>query len=92
MYEIIPSRRFERSYKKLKQSGRFDPESLRSLLGFLREGIPPLFYYQDHLLAGEYKGCHECHLKGNILLIYAIVDSIREITLVDIGSHSELFG
>ncbi|HEY4508131.1 MAG TPA: type II toxin-antitoxin system mRNA interferase toxin, RelE/StbE family [Candidatus Paceibacterota bacterium] len=44
------------------------------------------------MLAGEYQGCHECHLKGNVLLIYAIVDSIREITLVDIGSHSELFG
>jgi len=35
MYEIIPSWRFERSYKKLKQSGQFDPESLRSFLEFL---------------------------------------------------------
>ncbi|MBI1974829.1 MAG: type II toxin-antitoxin system YafQ family toxin [Parcubacteria group bacterium] len=92
MYEIIFSRRFKRSYKKLKWSGRFDSESLRSLLEFLREGTPPPFQYQDHLLVGEYHGCHECHLKGNILLIYAIVDSIHEVTLVNIGSHSELFG
>ena len=91
MYEIIFSRRFKRSYKKLKRSGRFDPESLRSTLEILKEGIslPPPF--QDHLLAGEYQGCHECHLKGNVLLIYSIVDFVHEVTLTNIGTHSELF-
>ena len=92
MYEIIPSRRFGRSYKKLKRSGRFDSELLRSVLELLKEGAPLPVRYQDHLLAGEYKGCHECHIKGDVLLIYTQEESLLEVILVDIGSHSDLFG
>lgn len=47
--------------------------------------------YRNHLLIGNYKGCFECHIKPDLLLIYKIENDINELQLVRIGSHSELF-
>ena len=42
-------------------------------------------------LHGDYKGCMECHIQGDFLLIW--VDEVNDIIeLVRLGSHSELFG
>ena len=44
---------------------------------------------KKNMLKGEYKGCMECHIEGDFLLIWIdgeIIDLLR------IGSHSELFG
>jgi mRNA interferase YafQ len=48
--------------------------------------------FRDHALKGNYAGCRECHIKGDLLLIYEIDDKLKLVTLVEIGSHSELFG
>jgi mRNA interferase YafQ len=48
--------------------------------------------YKDHALHGAYVGYRECHIKPNVLLLYEVDDVGRYITLVNIGSHSELFG
>lgn len=48
--------------------------------------------YKDHLLIGNFKGCRECHVKPDLLLVYKINESVLELTLVEIGSHSQLFG
>jgi mRNA interferase YafQ len=48
--------------------------------------------YNDHALKGNYAGCRECHIKSDLLLIYEIDNQLKLITLVEIGSHSELFG
>ncbi len=47
--------------------------------------------YKDHVLKGEYSGFHECHIKPDWLLIYLIEDDILTLTLVNTGSHSDLF-
>ncbi|PXA08730.1 type II toxin-antitoxin system mRNA interferase toxin, RelE/StbE family, partial [Staphylococcus pseudintermedius] len=36
-----------------------------------------------------YKGCRECHIKPDVLLVYRVNGNI--LTLVRLGSHSELF-
>lgn len=47
--------------------------------------------YKPHKLHGNYKGCLECHIEDNFLLIW--VDPNTDIIeLVRLGSHSELFG
>ena len=91
MYEIVYSRGFKRSYKKIRYSGQFDRERLRVALQCLRSGIPLPFHYRDHALEGEYVGRRECHLKGDTLLMYRRNEDKKVVTLVDIGSHSELF-
>ncbi|MDM8524050.1 type II toxin-antitoxin system mRNA interferase toxin, RelE/StbE family [Desulfococcaceae bacterium HSG8] len=35
--------------------------------------------------------CRECHVKPDLLLVYRINDSISELALTRVGSHSELF-
>lgn len=40
------------------------------------------------MLKGQYKGCMECHIEGDYLLIWADGDVID---LLRIGTHSELF-
>lgn len=40
---------------------------------------------------GQYKGYRECHIQPDWLLIYLIEDDILTLTLVDTGTHSDLF-
>ena len=92
MYQLAPSRGFRRSIKRLLKSGRFDEDKLYALFSLLREGGPLPVQYSDHALGGEYLGYRECHLKGNLLVMYEIHEARKEIILMNIGSHSELFG
>ena len=47
--------------------------------------------YRDHLLAGEYEGCRECHVKPDLLLVYRY-EGEDLLILERLGSHSEIFG
>ncbi|WP_143428762.1 type II toxin-antitoxin system mRNA interferase toxin, RelE/StbE family [Helicobacter sp. 11S02596-1] len=42
-------------------------------------------------MSGKYRGCEECHIKPNLLLIYKKQDDILVLTCLEAGSHSELF-
>lgn len=44
---------------------------------------------RNHKLKGNFKDCKEFHLGGDMLVIYLVQDDI--ITLVRIGTHSQLF-
>jgi len=44
---------------------------------------------RDHMLKGEWQGCREFHLGGDLLLIYISNDDA--VILVRIGTHSQLF-
>ncbi len=46
--------------------------------------------YLDHPLSGKYKGVRELHLRPDDLLLYVKVEG-KKITLVALGSHSEVF-
>lgn len=59
---------------------------IRSLLN--QKPLEPKF--KDHKLTGDFSYCRECHIKNDLLLIYQILDG--EIRLIDIGTHSQLFG
>jgi mRNA interferase YafQ len=56
----------------------------------LQKDIPIPPEYRPHLLQGEYKGCMECHIQGDYLLIWFDEEN-DVIELVRLGSHSELF-
>jgi mRNA interferase YafQ len=55
---------------------------------FLRGQILPP-EARDHALKGEWADFRECHISGDILLIYQIEENV--VKLVRIGSHSQLF-
>lgn len=46
---------------------------------------------KPHILIGQYKGCWECHIKPDFLLIWKQNDEKKIIVLYRLGSHSELF-
>lgn len=66
---------------------------LVSTLALLEEGgvekIPQKM--KPHILIGQYKGCWECHIEPDFLLIWKQNDEKRIIVLDRLGSHSELF-
>ena len=47
--------------------------------------------YRDHELKGKYKNFRECHIQPDWLLIYLIENDILTLTLVDTGTHADLF-
>ena len=46
---------------------------------------------KDHALKGNYKGCRECHITPDWLLIYKRDEGRLILALVRNGSHSDLF-
>ena len=45
---------------------------------------------EDHPLSGKWKGCRDCHIKGDWVLIYKIKG--HYLILRKTGSHSDVFG
>ena len=76
---------------KLARKRNLDEEKLNLVIRILIAGeiVPP--QYKDHRLTGEYKGLYECHLLPDWLLIYSKNKTIKLITLIRTGTHSDLF-
>jgi len=93
MYQIHPTVSFEKSYKKIKKSGIKTSvlNELKKVVAILASGQKLSDSYRNHKLAGEFSEYYECHIKGDLLLIYKIEKNNLILILVNIGSHSELF-
>ena len=87
---LFPSSRYKKDYKRYRNNPR-KKAALQVVLDMLaNEQLIPK-EYRPHMLQGNYKGCMECHIEGDFLLIW--VDEERNIIeLVRLGSHAELFG
>jgi mRNA interferase YafQ len=95
MYRLVKSKKFDRSFKKLDRSGKFKgvvEEKFKTAVNLLLAGKKLPASYRDHQLTGDAKQYRECHIKGDLLLLYEILDDVLILVLIDIGSHSELFG
>lgn len=59
----------------------------------LRHTLPLPQKCQDHALTGNWVGFRDCHIKPDLVLIYALIDDKKgqALQLVRLGSHSELF-
>lgn len=90
MYEVRFTSSYKRSYQLMKKRG-LDLSLLDNVVDTLRQGKPLAEKYRDHSLTGNYKGFRECHIKPDWLLIYLIENDILTLTLVDTGSHADLF-
>ncbi len=90
MYTVKFTNAYKKSYKLMKKRG-LDLSLLDNVVDTLRQGKKLERKYHDHELSGNYHGFHECHIKPDWLLIYLIDDNILTLTLVNTGSHSDLF-
>lgn len=89
-YSLVLSGKFKKSLKLAKKRG-LNIELLDSIVEKLLNGIPLDEKHRDHPLSGNYKGFRECHIQPDWLLIYLIEDDILTLTLVDTGTHADLF-
>lgn len=74
------------------RSGRYNLSLLGSVSGLLASGKPLPQKYQNHFLSGVLAEYEECHIQGDLLLVYKKHKDEGIIVLHDIGTHSELFG
>ncbi len=90
MLTIYRSSRFKKDVKRLKKRGA-DFGELKTVIRMLQRGetLPPK--YKDHPLKGEYKGCRDCHLAFDWVLIYAIFEDEGELALIRTGTHADVF-
>jgi mRNA interferase YafQ len=89
MKELRPTTQYKKDFKRY----RHQPKKLKKLFeiyDLLRNEKPIPQSNKPHPLTGNYKGCMECHIDGDFLLIW--IDEEKDIIeLVRLGSHSELF-
>ncbi len=90
MYTVKFTNAFKKNYKRMKKRG-LDISILKNVIETLQRGDTLDKKYKDHMLKGNFAGYHECHLKPDWLLIYLVEDDILTLTLVNTGSHSDLF-
>lgn len=89
MREIIYKKQFKKDFQSIARTGR-NLERFAEAVTMLRQGNPLPAHFRDHSLIGNWKNFRECHLAGDLLLIYQTSDT--ELILIRMGSHSELFG
>jgi len=93
MYKLFQTSQFRKDLKKILKRNRndFDKvfETLEILNQFGIDGIPKEMI--PHRLKGNYNKNWECHIKPDLLIIWIQIESPKEIKLVRVGSHSDLF-
>ena len=89
MKKLQPTTQYKKDYKKYRNNPK-KVEALKTVLEMLINEQPIPEEYFPHPLVGNYKGCLECHIESDFLLIW--IDDQRDIIeLVRLGTHSELF-
>lgn len=89
-YKLILTGKFKKGLKLAKRRG-LDIALLNDLVEKLLHGISLEEKYMDHELKGKFKGFRECHIQPDWLLIYLLENETLTLTLVDTGTHADLF-
>ena len=90
MYQVKFTTAYKKAYKLMKKRG-LDISLLDQVVDLLRQGRQLEERYCDHGLTRNLAGFRECHIKPDWLLIYLIENDILTLTLIDTGSHADLF-
>ncbi|MBO7106570.1 MAG: type II toxin-antitoxin system YafQ family toxin [Fibrobacter sp.] len=90
MCEVIWTSHFKKGYKLCKKRG-LPLEELKTVVELLRTDQVLGEKYRDHELTGKFSGTSELHIHPDGLLCYRKNRGILTLTLVDIGTHSDLF-
>jgi mRNA interferase YafQ len=89
MKTVKRTSKFRKDYKRERKKLADLDEVLMPVIECLMKGEQLPVRLTDHALSGKWKDFRECHVKPDLLLIYAASD--QEVSLARLGSHSELF-
>ena len=90
MFELELTRQYLKDLKLARKRG-LDESKLNEVILKLISGEVLPKKNRDHSLSGDYKGFRECHISPDWLLIYSRDITVKIITLVRTGTHSDLF-
>ena len=90
-YKIKYSKEFKKSLKKIIKQGK-NIDKLLTVVDMLsnKQQLEPK--YRDHTLYNDkrFKGCRDCHIEPDWVLIYKYLEDEIVLLLVNTGSHSEV--
>ena len=89
-YRLVLTSKFKRSLKLAKKRG-LNISLLEDIVNNLQMDIPLPEKNCDHELKGNFKGFRECHIQPNWLLVYLKENERLTLTLIDTGTHSDIF-
>ena len=84
IFDVVATTAFKKDKKKYQNNPKIEILQRKGV-----EGIPENM--RPHYLSGQYSGCLECHIEGDLLIIWIQNDGEKVIYLMRLGSHSELF-
>lgn len=90
MFRPGKTTQFVRDEKKGRKQNR-NFEILNEVMKVLINEKPLAAKHLDHPLIGNWKGCRDCHLQNDWILIYRVNKEKKTILFERLGSHSELF-
>lgn len=92
-YNVLYSNEFKKNLKKILKQGK-KLEKLDKVIKKLANKEILETKYKDHALYDDkkFKGCRDCHIEPDWLLIYKYLDDELVLLLVSTGSHSEVLG
>ena len=89
-YHIKFTNAYKKSYKRAKKRG-LNLKLLDDVVDELRQGRKLDAKYHDHELHGNSTGFRECHIQPDWLLVYLVENDILTLTLVETGTHADIF-
>ncbi|MCD8120819.1 MAG: type II toxin-antitoxin system YafQ family toxin [Clostridiales bacterium] len=89
MLNLNASTKYKKDYKLCVKRG-YDLSLINAVINTLRIPAPLPSQNRDHQLSGNYKGCQECHISPDWLLVYRVEGN--DLYLVRTGTHADLFG
>ena len=90
MYSVKPTNQFKRDLKLVQKRG-YDIQKMTDVIKKLAAGETLPEANRHHALSGNFKGCRECHIEPDWLLIYEIEKDNLILYLTRTGTHSDLF-
>ncbi len=89
-YRVKFTAKFKKDLKNAVKQGK-DIGKMYKVIAELASGRTLDLSYKDHALTGDFEGSRECHIENDWLLIYALYNDVMVLSLMRLGSHSELF-
>ena len=89
-YRIVSTSLFKKDIKLAKKRG-YNLSLLDNVANTIAKGLPSPEKFKDHMQEGNSKGCRECHITSDRLLICEISEKDLILYLAGTETHSDLF-
>jgi mRNA interferase YafQ len=89
-YQPVETSLFKKTRKLAKKRG-LNLSLLHEPIELLAKGEQLPQKYRDHQLQGKLSAFRECHIKGDWLLVYRIIEDKLILSLHSTGTHADIF-